>query len=471
MSGTGSSGAGGERPPNILVIMSDEHDPAVMGSSGHPLVQTPNLDRLAAAGTVFDNAYCNSPICVPSRMAFLTGNYCHRIGVWDLGSPLRADLPTFGHYCTAAGYETVLCGRTHMAGGDRLHGFGTRLFDDMDTWRGRQAPRRTPEARRGSNSHVTECGPGPGAWYDYDTTVADLSVRFLEGKAAQPPQRPWLLYSGLMYPHFPLTCPPEYYRRYDPAAVTPADLRGETLESQHPAIRQLRYFFRNDEIVPEPVQRRALASYYGLVTLVDDLVGGMLAVIDNSPLRDNTVVIYLSDHGEMAGQHGIWQKQCFYESSVRVPMILRTPHAAAGQRIGANVSLVDVLPTLLDLAGIDIPSGLPGASLAQMQPGTGGAERPVFSEYHAQGMLEGGFMIKRGDWKYNYYVGHEPQLFDLRADPGEFHDLAADQRCAPVRAALHRELLNIADPEQVSEQALRDQEGRGCAVVKQQSHA
>ena len=460
MSGTGSSGGSGERPPNILVIMSDEHDPAVMGSSGHPLVQTPNLDRLAAAGTVFNHAYCNSPICVPSRMAFLTGNYCHRIGVWDLGSPLRADTPTFGHYFTAAGYETVLCGRTHMAGGDRLHGFGTRLFDDMDTWRSRQAPRRTPEARRGSNSHVTECGPGPGAWYDYDTTVADLSMRYLNGKAAHSSERPWLLYSGLMYPHFPLTCPPEYYRRYDPAAVTPADLRGETLDSQHPAIRQLRYFFRNEEIVPEPVQRRALASYYGLVTLVDDLVGSMLAAIDNSPLRDNTVVIYLSDHGEMAGQHGIWQKQCFYEASVRVPMILRTPRGAAGQRIGASVSLVDLLPTLLDLAGIDIPSGLPGASLAHLQPDPGGAERTVFSEYHAQGMLQGGYMIKRGDWKYNYYVGHEPQLFDLRVDPGEFHDLAADQRCAPVRAALHRELLNIADPEQVSEQALRDQERR-----------
>ena len=461
MSGKGGgSGAGGERPPNILVIMSDEHDPAVMGSSGHPLVQTPNLDRLAAAGTVFNHAYCNSPICVPSRMAFLTGNYCHRIGVWDLGSPLRADTPTFGHYCTAAGYDTVLCGRTHMAGGDRLHGFGTRLFDDMDTWRSRQAPRRTPEARRGSNSHVTECGPGPGAWYDYDTTVADLSMRYLNGKAAHSSERPWLLYSGLMYPHFPLTCPPQYYRRYDPAAVTPADLRGETLDSQHPAIRQLRYFFRNEEIVPEPVQRRALASYYGLVTLVDDLVGSMLAAIDNSPLRDNTVVIYLSDHGEMAGQHGIWQKQCFYEASVRVPMILRTPRGAAGQRIGANVSLVDVLPTLLDLAGIEIPSGLPGASLARMPADAGGAERTVFSEYHAQGLLTGGYMFKRGDWKYNYYVGHEPQLFDLSADPGEFHDLAADPRCASLRAELHRELLNIVDPEQVSDQALRDQERR-----------
>ena len=457
MSATGSTGP---RRPNILVIMSDEHDPAVMGCSGHPQVQTPNLDRLAGEGTLFDSAYCNSPICVPSRMAFFTGNYCHRIGVWDLGSALPAEIPTFGHYFTAAGYETVLCGRTHMPGGDRLHGFGTRLYDDMDAWRSRGVPRRTPEARRGSNSHVTECGPGHGAWYDYDTTVADLSVRFLEGKAAHPSERPWLLYSGLMYPHFPLTCPPRYYRRYDPAAVIPADLRGETLESQHAAIRQLRYFFHNDEIVPEPVQRRALASYYGLVTLVDDLVGSMLKVIDNSPLRENTVVLYVSDHGEMAGQHGIWQKQCFYEASVRVPMILRTPRGAAGQRSDANVSLVDVLPTLLDLAGLQIPSGLPGTSLARLRSGTGAAERAVFSEYHAQGMLEGGFMVRRGNYKYNYYVGHEPQLFDLREDPGEFTDLAADPRHAPVRADLHRELLAIANPERISDQARRDQQER-----------
>lgn len=451
----------GDRRPNILIIMSDEHDPAVLGCCGHPLVQTPNLDRLAADGTVFDHAYCNSPICVPARMSFFAGNYCHRIGVWDLGSPLRADVPTFGHYLTAAGYETVLCGRTHMVGSDRLHGFGTRLFDDLDAWRGRHAPRRTAEARRGSNSHVTECGPGRGAWYDYDTTVADLTVRFLKNRATHPPDHPWLLYSGLMYPHFPLTCPPEYYRRYDPDAVTPADLRGETLESQHPAIRQLRYFFHNDQIVPEPVQRRALASYYGLVTVVDDLVGRMVDVIDNSALRENTVVIYLSDHGEMAGQHGIWQKQCFYESSVRVPMILRTPHGAAGRRIGANVSLVDMLPTILDLAGIEIPPGLPGASLVQMRPGTDNANRVVFSEYHAQGMLTGGFMIKRGNYKYNYYVGHEPQLYDLNDDPGEFTDLAADERHASVRAALHRALLYIVDPEQVSDQALRNQEKPG----------
>ncbi len=141
-------------------------------------------------------------------------------------------------------------------------------------------------------------------------------------------------------------------------------------------------------------------------------------------------------------------------------MILRTPRGAGGRRVGANVSLVDVMPTLLDLAGIEIPDHLPGMSLAEMRPGVA-ADRVAFSEYHAQGMLEGGFMIKRGHYKYNYYVGHEPQLFDLSTDPGEFTDLAGDQRSASVRAALHRELLNIANPEQVSDQALRNQEKPG----------
>ena len=154
-----------EQRPNILIVMSDEHDPAVMGCSDHPLVQTPNLDRLAGAGVVFDSAYCNNPICCPSRMSFLTGRYSHQIGVWDNGSPLRADIPTFAHYFEAAGYESVLCGRMHVVGHDRLHGFGKRLFDDQDRWKDfRQTARRTKEARRAaiptSPSAVPARAPG-----------------------------------------------------------------------------------------------------------------------------------------------------------------------------------------------------------------------------------------------------------------------------------------------------------------------
>ena len=173
--------------PNILLIMSDEHDPAVTGCYGHPLAQTPNLDRLAAEGVLFENAYCNNPICVPSRMSFLTGRYASDVNVFDNGSPLASEIPTFAHYLEAAGYDTNLCGRMHMVGPDRLHGFGRRLFDDMNDWvRLGKGPIRTAEARRSSNSHVTECGPGPPSWLDYDRTATDLSQRFLHDRAANP---------------------------------------------------------------------------------------------------------------------------------------------------------------------------------------------------------------------------------------------------------------------------------------------
>ena len=264
--------------PNILVVMSDEHDPAVTGCYGHGMVQTPNLDRLAEEGVVFDRAYCNSPMCLPSRMSFLTGQYCHRIGAWDNGCPLRAEIPTFAHYFEAAGYETVLCGRMHMVGSDRLHGFGRRLFDDMSRWQSlRRGPKRTPEARRGSNSHVTECEPGTGSWQDYDARVTDLAVRFLRSRAEHPADRPWLLVSGLMFPHFPLIAPPAYFDLYDPSAMPLPDLQGETLADQHPAIQHLRYFFHNEAEVSEEITRRALASLVSSVGVTVTLISRAMA--------------------------------------------------------------------------------------------------------------------------------------------------------------------------------------------------
>lgn len=440
--------------------MSDEHDPAATGCYGHPLVQTPHLDRLARQGVMFDSAYCNSPMCVPSRMSFLTGRYGWEIGVYDNGSPLGSEIPTFAHYFEAAGYDAVLCGRMHMVGPDRLHGFGRRLFDDMTEWMGfDQKPPRTPEWRRRSNSHVTECGPGRPWWLDYDRTVIDLSVRFLESQARRPSSRPWLLVSGLMYPHFPLWAPQEYLDLYPPERIPLPNLGGETLENQHPVIAHLRRAMRNDEPLPDELTRQAIASYYALITLTDTHVGRLIEAVDSSPLRENTVIIYTSDHGEMAGQHGIWQKQCFYEPSVRVPLIVRMPGGPQGLRASEDVSLVDIMPTLLDLADIEPPPGLRGRplDLTGLRRPFGPETRPIFSEYHAQGMLNAGYMVKKGRFKYNYYVGAQPQLFDLEADPGEFHDLAADLSYAPVRAELHAELLRILDPEAVDRQAKANQ--------------
>ena len=450
--------------PNILLIMSDEHDPAVSGCYGHPLVQTPNLDRLASHGVLFENAYCNNPICVPSRMSFLTGQYASDVNVFDNGSPLASEIPTFAHYLEASGYETTLCGRMHMIGPDRLHGFGRRLFDDMSDWvRFGQGPVRTAEVRRNSNSHVTECGPGPPAWLDYDRTATDLGERFLRDKADSPTDKPWCLVTSFMYPHFPLYTPQEYLDLYPTDQIDLPETRAETLESQHPAIRQLRYFFHNDKPLPDETTRTALASYFALVTLTDEHIGRLLHVVDSPALSDNTVVIYLSDHGEMAGQHGIWQKQCFYESSVGVPLIAKGPDLAEGIRVSQNVSLVDVMPTLLDLAETPIPDGLRGQTLLPALRGDTFSEEVVVAEYHAQGMLSAGYMAKKGNFKYNYYVDLPAQLFDLAADPNERIDLAGHPDWASVQSNLHQELLARLDPDDVDRRAKSNQQIQGMA--------
>ena len=454
-----------KRRPNILMIMSDEHDPAVTGCYGHPYISTPNLDRLGSEGAIFENVYTNCPICVPARGSFMTGQYVHQIGCWDNSAPLRNGTPTIGSYMEARGYDTVVCGRTHFVGYERLHGFGRRLLDDLVHWQhlSMTAPFRSPEAQRGSDSHVTDCGPGEIFQNEYDQNVTELAVRFLQNAARHPSQRPWLLYCGYINPHFPLIAPEQYFEMYYPDRVVLPNTRNEPLESQHPAIRQLRHWLRNEKAYSEDLIRTALSSYYGLITFTDDLVGQMLEIIDNSKLRDNTAIIYTSDHGEMGGHHGFWQKQCFYEASVRVPLIARIPGSPEGLRIRNNVSLVDILPTLLELGEVDVPGGLPGESLTALLDGNSEPDRAVFSEYHTVGSQNAGYMIKKGDYKYNYYVGYQPQLFNLTEDPDEMSDLAGKPAYKDVQEDLHAELLRVVDPEEIDRRAKENQAIKGIA--------
>ena len=447
---------------NIVFLFSDEHAGSVMGNSGHPVVRTPHLDRLAEQSYAFDNAYCNSPICTPSRLSLLTGRFPHQIGAWDLGAIADRQYQTWGDYLTEAGYETILCGRTHFNGTDRMLSFSDRLLDDLPRWcnaTGRP-PRRTPDERRGSNSHVAECGPGEHEHTKYDQNAANLAVDFLHEKAASPDDKPFLLYCGFMHPHFPLIAPPEFFSRYDPDTLELPTTWNEPLESQHPIIQHHRWAWRNDIPPPEAVVRRALASYYALVSSLDAQVGRILQAIDTTPLRENTLVIYTSDHGEMAGHHGIWQKQCFYEPAVKVPLMLRLPSGETG-RVAENVSLVDVLPTLLEAAGLEIPSDLPGDSLlgiARHQANE--ARRAVFSEYHHMGMLNAGFMLKRGDYKLCHYVGSEPQLFNVNVDPLENDDLASKPEYATIRNEMETALRAVLDPEREDARAKENQRVR-----------
>ena len=447
---------------NIVFLFSDEHAGAVMGNSGHPVVRTPNLDRLSEQSYTFDNAYCNYPICTPSRLSMLTGRYPHQIGAWDLGVIPDRQYPTWGDYLAEADYETVLCGRTHFNGTNRLHGFSHRLLDDLPRWcnRNGRPPRRTADARRGSNSHVTECGPGDHEHTRYDRNVTDLAVDFLREKAASPDDKPFLLYCGFMHPHFPLIAPPEFFSLYDPDTLELPATWNEPLESQHPIIQHHRWAWRNDSPPPESVVRCALASYYALVSALDAQIGRILEAIDTSSLHEDTLVLYTSDHGEMAGHHGIWQKQCFYEPAVSVPLMLRLPSDENG-RVAENVSLVDVLPTLLEIAGLETPSDLPGDSLLEIaRQKAQQTTRAVFSEYHHMGMLNAGFMLKRGDYKLCHYVGSEPQLFNVGVDPLESDDLAPKPEYTAIRDEMEVALRAVVNPEQEDARAKENQRMR-----------
>ncbi len=447
---------------NIVFLFSDEHTGTVMGNSGHPVVRTPHLDRLAKQSWTFDNAYCNYPICTPSRLSLLTGRYPHQIEAWDLGAILDRSHKTWGDYLTEADYETVLCGRTHFNGTDRLLGFSDRLLDDLPRWCNTSGnpPQRTPTDRRGSNSHVTECGPGDHEHTRYDRKVTDLAVDYLHKKSASPTEKPFLLYCGYMHPHFPLIAPPEFFSWYDPETLELPDTWNEPLEKQHPVIQHHRWAWRNDIPPPESTVRCALASYYALVSSLDAQIGRVLDAIDTTPLRENTVVIYTSDHGEMAGHHGIWQKQCFYEPAVNVPLMLRLPSGETG-RVKQNVSLVDILPTLLDVSGLEKPSDLQGNNLLDIARNqSDNTTRTVFSEYHYRGMLNAGYMAKRGDYKLCYYVGNQPQLFNVNVDPLENDDLALKPEYAAIRSEMETALRAILNPEREDVRAKKNQHER-----------
>ncbi|HWM03627.1 MAG TPA: sulfatase-like hydrolase/transferase, partial [Actinophytocola sp.] len=394
----------------------------------------------------FDRAYTNSPMCVPSRLSLMAGQYVHQIGAWDNGVIPGPDFRSWGHHL--ADYQTVIAGRTHFNGPDRLLGFDRRLTDDLDFWidHSGRPPRRTPDWRRPTNSHVTEHGTGDHVHTRHDVDTTDAALDFLR----DPGPDPYLLYVGYMHPHFPLVAPPEFRALYDPADVELPPTWDEPVSSQHPVISLLRYGFRNDEPITEEQVREATVCYWALISHLDHQIGRLLSAIP-----DDTVVIYTSDHGEMAGHHGIWQKQCFYEPAVRIPLLLRHPSLAPA-RTTAHVSLVDVLPTLRDIAGLPADPTLPGHTL--LDP----VDRPVLSEYHAQGMTDAGYMLKSGPWKYIYYgPDHPAQLFNTESDPDELQDLSTN---SALTAKLDAELRTILDPDATNHHAKSGQSSRATAL-------
>ncbi len=442
--------------PNIVVIMSDQHNPHVMHCAGDPYVQTPHLDRLAATGVSFSQAYSAGPLCVPSRLTFLTSRYPSDIEVWKNSAALPSCTPTFAHPLALAGYETVLCGRMHFVGADQNHGFARRLVGDVSgAMRGTGADLfEGVWSLAGCGQHhaslkADAVGPGVATYEVYDRAVTARACQSLREYADRGCATPFCMVVGLLLPHNPYVCPPELFEHYlatlpDPVLGAPSD--------EHPAMASLRST-RDTETITMAEARRARAAYYGLVTVMDHSVGTIMDTLDATALAGDTVLVYVSDHGDLNGEHGMWWKDCFYEGAVGVPMLWSWPgRFRAGERVDTVASLLDVGPTLAELAGAEPLPERRGHSLAGLLAPEGAATdfpAAAFAETYALGQRPAR-MIRTGRWKLNAYHGYpDPQLFDMQADPGETHDLGRDPAYADIRAELLGRVMDGWDGDEV----------------------
>jgi len=414
-----------------------------MGCAGDQYVQTPNLDRMADGGVRFAQNYCAGPLCVPSRLTFLTSRYPSDIEVWVNSAALPSHTPTFAHQLTLAGYETTLCGRMHFVDADQNHGFTRRLVGDVSG------------AMRGAGGEMFEgvwntagCGQSHGALMNdavgagtatyevYDRAVTARACQTLREYAEVGGEQPFCMVVGMLLPHNPCVCRKNLFDYYmetlpDPELGAPPD--------EHPAVASLRGT-RDTATVTLEEARRARAAYYGLVTVLDENIGAIMNTLDETSLADDTVLIYTSDHGDLNGEHGMWWKESFYEGSVSVPMLWSWPGAfRAGAQVEAVTSLLDMGPTLAELAHAEPLPERRGRSLTGfLYPDGDTSTWPdvAFAETYALGQRPAR-MVRTDRWKLIAYHGYSDcQLFDMQADPGETHDLGRDPAYADIRSEL-----------------------------------
>jgi choline-sulfatase len=433
-------------PQNLLIILSDEHTPRMLGAAGHSFIRTPNLDALAARGTRFSAACTPSPICVPARAALATGRPLFEMGRhFDNADPYDGAEISWHHRARAAGHCVTSIGKLHFRGapGDD-HGFSQEILpmhvvdgkgDLLALIRDETAP-----PRQGAKKLIAQAGPGESDYTRYDRDITAAAQVWLHEEA--PKQgAPWVLFVSLVTPHFPLTAPPEHFYAYPPGLLP---MPKQYLDRpRHPFLADYAGTVPYDShFHGEADVKRALAGYCGLVSFMDEQVGKILGCLDACGLSTGTRVLYASDHGDNTGARGLWGKSTMYEESVGVPMILAGGGVPAGRVCATPVSLLDVFPTVLDALGHDATPPSPhGASLFGIADAPD-RDRAVLSEYHASGSREAAVMLRTKGRKHVRYVTYPEQFFDLAGDPEELSDAHLDEA---ERAALRAQLDGLVD--------------------------
>jgi choline-sulfatase len=463
-----------DRQPNILVIMADQLSALALPCYGHKIVKTPHISALAEQGVVFENAYCNSPLCAPSRFSFMAGRLPSRIGAYDNASEFPSAVPTIAHGLRTQGYRTCLSGKMHFVGPDQLHGFEERLTTDIypadfgwtPNW---DAPEERIDWWYHNMASVQRAGVAEASnQLDFDDETGFQAMRFLSDYARSNQDRPFFLTVSFTHPHDPYAIRQRYWDRYEGVDIDAPRVAPIPDERMDPHSRRLVKVSAMNEIeITEEDVRRARRAYYGAISYLDDWTGELIRALQTFRLADDTVVVLTSDHGDMLGERGLWYKMCFFEWAVRVPLIFSAPKRFAPQRVGTLASLVDFLPTLLEL-GRPASGGVAdiehdGASLIPALEGDDLGERTVLGEYMAEGALAPILMIRRGRWKYVWSEADPPMLLDLERDPDELENLAARPEHAATAADFEAELHRLWEPAGLRDEIVKSQRARRLA--------
>ena len=430
-------------PVNVLFIAVDDMNND-LGCYGHPLVQSPNIDRLSKMGTRFERAYCQFPLCGPSRASILTGLRPGTTGHYQNRRYIRDSAPdaiTLPQLFRNNGYFAARVGKIYHYGnpGD----IGTPSYDDPDSWdytfnpRGREKDEEdllidyTPQRGIGSSLNWM-MAEGTGE-EQTDGVGATEVIRLLEERADEP----FFIAAGFYRPHCPFVAPASYFDEYPLEEITlpqePADDLGDVPEI---ALWTNPPYWGLDE----EQRKHTIRAYYSTISFVDTQIGRVLDAMDRLDLWKNTVVVFWSDHGYLLSEHGQWMKQSLFEQSARVPMIIVTPdHENAGKPSHRTVELLDLYPTLADLAGLEAPETIEGVSLRPLLENPEASwNRPAFTEVRRQGIP--GYSVRTERWRYNEWdhgaAGSE--LYDHESDPEEFVNLAHDPNYADVVAELKK---------------------------------
>jgi choline-sulfatase len=426
--------------PDILVFISDQHAGRYGGFAGDRLVKTPNMDQIVANGTVFDAAYTSCPLCVPARISMLTGQLPSKTGIFTNHGVIPGDQATFIHSIAAEGYETVLCGRMHFVGDDQRHGFTKRIMGDFTPlyW-GRGGIRRTDLGRFKGTTDAKGClkevGGGNSPVLEYDRAVINAALEYLK----QDHEKPQCVVVGTYGPHCPFVAPPELFDYYRARVKLPVTATNK-LNYRHSVLAL------KEMDAPEEIVLKARAAYFGMITNLDHQIGMVREAWREYLSRNKRkgVFVYLSDHGEQIGERKLYGKQAFYENSAQIPLMFEGDGIKVNRRVRGAVSIMDLGPTLCEIAGATALPEQDGKSLrGQIFKGTDELDRYVYSEFIEKDSLGRhipGRMVRQGQWKLiSYYLyENEDLLFDIANDPNELTNII---RQFPDQAAELKRLL------------------------------